>query len=1403
MKWTTATLALFSVGTLLLTGKVLLRPNRATPAEILDSVRAAREQGITDAALLLRDLDRAVHDSAANGPAPADPDLAAQLLKCRAELHAHLGDYRAAMENLNTALKLNTDREAALSHLKIGYQAEDGDPAGALQAALVLRERFPDFHAAHALAGTLASQEATAALQQAVKKTDETLLHEDLETARPLLMAIAARAEGVDTERGRQATLLRRLFMPKYRLELQQVLALLSEASRLNAAARKSLAHSVEDEGDAAARTLLIELYMAAGQNELAAELGSTLLLQPPSSDSEAIFRLTFQSLVRLGQDSRALTLVRDLDWAKMRPGAELCLEVGTVLFERHAWAQLSPVSARLTALQDRSTIRAARFFDGFAYSAQQKWPQAAKSLVEFIQSDKGVNSVPFAKPRANLQLAHVYRQLVESTEGKDSPRNSRESARWHQLEFEHLGSALGKSVLADNPGWLEKIDAAEFMRFKDLGLAQKNAGYRKSEEYIARALSNDPQRTQEWMEEWGQIGLKALTRAGYNLPDLLASLRSQGRSMPTVDVGPWTLLKVAESHLSRQNPTAAMTVARELLQEYPHLLPALDVLIRSKLVRGSRDEVLNTILLRIQLIGGDATSAEFLERIGSAGLPSIQRKRLVLQDPSNQGRLEVARHLLQAGQPERALVALTPQVRPNPVEGEDPVREVLPSTLQLLNARALGALGRYEEASAVWTGLLDNPVLGPEALVFLVEAQLGSGQAAALEPMVTLLLDAMAELTPDGRAAALSVADHLLAGGQPALAERLLNGMDSVTNLRGGDVLERLALAAAQRGDTQALELILERAEAFLANGGAEMIRLLYAIENRLWPQLPTLVAALRASQYEPSALTRTIMYLLEERLEAGHEQVRSAARTHPQSGLWAIAQGAAQSLMDSKVSVSDLMGKTANADLALFLRGTEGARQDPRATLGLLLAIEREGWATWALPRLLEMGQKGAGELWPTYLGARAHDSLGQTEQAQNLYRFLTDTYPNFAPGWIGLEEHQLAITHSPISDEVLAVRAKRARVMGKRDGGDSLEAALNEAGRLHLDGKDKQAARTLTIALAQGGENMSDARTFLARLHLNLGSYSKAASEYALALTSMPSDPGHPLLQEYLSTLLLATKEGLAEEDRVDLASLEVLLKVQAEHFPTDPLVPLHQARLGLRLESRNPTLASDLVNTLFTQFRQTTQQTPLNDLRAGSAVDWARLLTQVRPALAQEFLSADLAIHPGDIDLWHSYADLLAVRGESEEELTVREAIVRMCPEASALQDLAWTLLRMGAPLRRVNSYLVKAQEAGGSESQSILSDRASFIRSLANLNRADGRGIDRGALRNLEKLWAKRGRLRTVDLPVLGRQFALGLLKHGEQEDLAQLPLVLSELRSLPQCDPYTRDFAVALEGLSR
>ncbi|MDE0916432.1 MAG: hypothetical protein OSB57_14755, partial [Planctomycetota bacterium] len=547
MKWTTATLALLSVGTLLLTGKVLLRPNRATPSEILDGVQVARERGITDAALLLRDIDRAVHASAADLPGPADPDLSARLLKCRAELHAHLGDYAAAIENLDTALDLNTDTEAELSHLKVKFQAEGGDQSGALLAAIALRERFPEFLAAHALAGTLASQEAAAALKLAVDKTDGTLLRKDSEVAQVLLTAIAARAEGADPERARQASQLRRLFMPKFRTELQQVLGFLDDASQLNAQARRSLARAAGAKDNEAGRVLLLELYMAAGQYELAAELGSILLLQPPARHSESVFRLTFQSLLRLDQNARALSLVRDLDWEKMRPGSELCMEIARLLFERKAWAQLSPVTARLTKLQERATVSAARFFDGFAYSAQKKWSQAAKALITFIQTDKGADIIPFARPRANLQLAHIYRELVESAESTDSKVAPGEVAKWRQLEFAYFGSALGSTVLASHPGWLEEVDAEEFIRFKNAGLELPqdketglgNVGYRKPEEYVAHAMSLSPRRTQEWMPEWERIGFESLSRSGHTIRDLFASIRAQGRSIPNVDIGP------------------------------------------------------------------------------------------------------------------------------------------------------------------------------------------------------------------------------------------------------------------------------------------------------------------------------------------------------------------------------------------------------------------------------------------------------------------------------------------------------------------------------------------------------------------------------------------------------------------------------------------------------------------------------------------------------------------------------------------------------------------------------------------------------------------------------------------------------------------------------------------------
>jgi len=1386
MKWTTATLALLATGGLLLAGRVLLRPDRATPSEILASVEAARALEISDSALLLRDLNRAVKNSASDQPDPLDRDLAAALLQCRAELQAELGNYDRAAADLDLALLLDEKQEPALTALKIQYLASEGDVAGALRMALALCESHEEFYPAQALAGVLASQEAQRWVSQAMELADTDLGREESKQVKALMTSMGARTRGEDPERARQANLLREFFLPNSRTDLLQALQLLDRASGLNATARAKLCSSMAGDPGLEAITALLQLYIAAGQDELAAELGGALLAKPPASHSEDIFRLTFESLLRLEQPAGASILVKELKWDRMRPSRELCLEVGKHLFMRGEWGQLDAVAKRLDALQETKALSAAKFFQGYSYSADKKWARAAEKLVEFSTLDIADPPVPFAQPRANLQLAHVYGQLGA-----------------HKLERERLVAAIGRPALLANPGWLKEIRASEFRRLAELALAEQNAGYRNAEEYLTRALSKSPERTSEWMEEWNRVGALSLQRAGHTLDELLTSMSSQGRSLPAIDVGPWTLFKIAESHLRRSSPTAASNAARKLLKTYPHLLPVLDIQIESRLERGMQEEVLDDILLRIQLAGSDPASAGFLKRIGVDELPSAQRKRLVIEDPDGRGRLEVARHLLAIDQPSRALVALEPLSLPGLPGQEGPLLEVLPPELRILRARALGQAGRLPEASQAWLELLENSVVSPDALVHLVQAQLGSGQSEALEPLVDLLIGALAQPTQNNRAAALSVVDHLLAGGQPDLAGRLLLSLDGSVELRGGDVLERMALAAAQRGDAQGLELVLERAEAFLTQGGAELIRVLYAVENRAWPELPKLVRQLRATGYEPSEPSEAILSLLEERLEAGHEQARAGSKANPQSGTWAIILGAAQSLMDSKLVLPRPMGKNAQAEMGLFLRGVEGARRDPRAALSLLLSIEREGWGTWALPRLLEMGQTGGGVLWPTFLGARAHDSLGQEREAQDLYDLLIQDYSRFVPAWNGLEAQQVALTGSPISKAVLELRAKRARVLGSQETNTDISRAIDNASRLAANDKGTQAVRILEKAITESDGDTHWARILLARILVDTQDYGRAASEYALVLAGMPSDPGEPLLAEYVGMLRVATDESLPQDKRLNLTTVEVLIAAQSKHFPQDPLLAFEQARLGFLLDSRNPTLAAESVETLFKRFRRVTFHTPLNDLRPGSAIAWARLLTRVRPGLAQELLTSDLQAHPGDIDLWHLYADLLAVQGPLVEERALREAIVRMCPEAAAHQDLAWVLMRSAAPVALVNNHLTLADELEDGPQAAALRDRAAFIRNLASLERSRGRGIDARALSKLKKQWANRRKLRNVDLPVLGRRFALGLLKHGADQDLVHLPVVVSALQALPDCDAYTRDFATALAGMGQ
>lgn len=715
---------------------------------------------------------------------------------------------------------------------------------------------------------------------------------------------------------------------------------------------------------------------------------------------------------------------------------------------------------------------------------------------------------------------------------------------------------------------------------------------------------------------------------------------------------------------------------------------------------------------------------------------------------------------------------------------------------LRVLRARALEELGRHADALVELDGLLEDDLVRDDALSVLVAAHLRSGEPEGLDALVQVL---GAELAREGTAAkqlALHAVDELLARGELDRAGALLATLDSRVETRGGDVLQRLALRAALANDREGALTALERAEAFVEDGQIELARLLFAIEDRDWTRLPRLVGDLRATTFAPDELQDAILALLEERLEAGAQMARTGLDANPLSPGWALAYAAAQLLTDEAIELPAAHGADAADQIRATLRGREGRSRDPREVLALVLAPQARGWALWALPRVLELPQKGGGELWPAAVAAGLHVRLGDVDAALARYGELVTTFPHFAPGWEGLD----AVTRSRVSDpwakEVLAVRVRRAKVLGESGVRGPVEKALDSCAERLLAGDTKNAAKVLATALAEQEGRTHQGRAFLARIYAALGEYKLATAEYELALSEERRASDSALVGEYVDVLGQAWQPKVKRRARVAVARVAAALEELELRFQRDPLIPLERARLGMARETRTPALGVEMVENVFQRFRQRTGEAPLDSLRPGSARRWGELLLAVSPKLAESLARSDLAATPGNVDLWDLLALAHEAQGNDAEALRVREALVAMSNDPLAHYEYAWLLVRTGGESSEITRelYLADHSPYGGRE----IRTRTRFLRGIAQLR--TGGEVTAVLVRDLEQLWSGR-RTPDIDHVLLGRSLAQALLlRHGEK-DLEKLQKVLQQLDKLPQADAYTRDLVRAYAGM--
>ena len=1361
MKWTTATGLIVLAGAAAMAGKVAFTPRDVSPHQVLNDVKARMTQPGYDERAALRDLERALEDARAADNAK----LAVRLLLVHSQILRDLGAYADARADLERVLAVYQPGNRSLACQVAELQLLEGQLDEALSRVKRLLRRVPDSGEAWRLRGLL---EVRMAEEQVVLAEDiarMALVSEEAERATALLRDLASRSLR-DPARVALAHELRELFVPRREDRLEEVLNTVDEASKIYAEARASYAQSFADGIEPASVQAFVELLESAGHGDLAADFGLCASNFQEVAYDDLFTASLLDVLSRQGREEEVSKVLTAWPWDDLPADATFYEAACMALYEARQWREMADPINQLRRVGGERERSLGSFLVGVSNLELGRYEKAIEWLNRYLTDDP-VEVVPNSVGIAWLGQARAYRALRKPKERQ-----------------------ILEGAVAEAPD----IDGDVWLRLVELMVQAPNAGYRIPEERWTKGMSLLPARTHELVDTWAELGEKSLAAAGHDFDVLYDKMRRQSTSLPTVDVGPYTMYRIARRHLQRGREKGAQKVAERLLRRYPNLVPAMDVIIESFLARNQTSLAADRLLERIRLTGRDHQAAAYIRRLGAEPFTSHQRMEAIRIDPTGTGRLATAAHLLGSGEPQRALRAL--ELTRN-IEDKPEIRMLLAETLI--------ALGRFDEADQHLNTLLEDEVLGARALAALVRARLGSRDAQGVEALVERLR------TTEGVAPelVLQVVDSLIANRKPALAQVLLDQLDSERSTRGGEVYRRMALAWAvsraedeqeQHRNDRAAQTALDRAEAFVADGSIEVTRLLFAIEDHDWTALPALVQDVRDSDFRATPLQAAIFACLGEQLAEAEQLARQGLSKAPHSAEWGIVLAVAQVLKNETPELPEFFGAKARGETLTFLRGSSDQKRDPRLVLGYLLAFDLPGWAAWATPRILRLQrtQARAGTLWPTYLSARALAAAGHREAARRSLELLTRINPDFGPAWDMLEHNiEAELDGDRFHPELVALRAQRFEALGPKLAGSRHRIAVDRAAQLFVDGKTDAAQAKLTEAFNEDETDASYGRELLARIFAAKDP-ARALVHYKRALEGLRPASDHELVAEFLAML----EEAMQRRNRGGSELREELVRrtltQMQQMFPDDPLVALANVRMQVAEDSRNPDLAVGRVSRALDEFRTRTGGRPLESLRHGSATAWVDYLLTLAPDLAEALVRTDLAATPGDLDLWLLLARTRGERGHRDEALDMYRSLVAMSNDPRAHYGVAWMLAERGGAQGAIETHLRTADEAtAGGE----ISARSTFVRVRGEL--LDSKPNHEGIIDALEKLWRRR-RILGSDVPPLdlGRVYTRALMERRAPVDLERLATLGEEFSRQAQDHPYVEDLARALAGLA-
>ncbi len=1400
-----------------------------SPEELLESIRVRLDEEDPP------DFDRAFHEldlALSKVTSESDPELYADLLEHRAAalIRCRAGD--SALGDLEHLIQLDTENETKWK-LRIG---DVHLAAGRYEEAVEIFDQILGEIPWH----RFTHQQKARALQAMAEDGFEEFSRLLTDALPPRIaadrLALAERivhSHPTDPFRAADLADLESQFNRDNSRSLRDARVMIPDLTAAFGAAREENVLATGDRVHGRVIEALTRDLLLTGRPTLAVDLGLASLTQELASKDPGSLQVLASALAAQGRPEAAADVIQAAlprtDEAKL--GVDFLPHWGKILFEAQEWNRLLAVGSELRQspkyLRDsRQRQDAGLFYSGIALVRIGKAREGDQLLRSYARADSA-EPIPGARGRAWRELASLEK------------RSGRPEA-----EFEALRQATRLDPEGNGEAF-RKLAEIRWERGDDAYVAAENMGH---------AIRLLPTRGDALESRWRQFGEAALIERGIDIDLSLNRLNEAGLSYPSENESAYVLLRLAERRLENSDLADALEIAEYLSGKMPDFLPALDVRLRILQALGRPEERIELLLRRLELAPGYKPVLNELRELWEAGeLTSGQFLRLMQADPEATGRHTFVRQLIDRGRADLALRALgepeAEEPRGNeagsepggsepgdsePGDSEPGGEEIsqaqadrpeLARRAILLAAEAELELGRPHLCLGRLEAIPEGSPEHSAALRLAIDAALALRNGRLLEKTLqhfeqtsaldlTLAMAAGDELVRAGlNDPALQLFEFLDQHESAWLAEPEVPGesspLDAVHSwdptrglIEAGSTVElgelraqlllRLALVHLIRGTPPSASAALQRAQAWFADGSADLGRMLLAIQTGGWTGLPGYASDLRDSEFVPTPLEGAVLAALEDRLDEADAQL-AALELETTDPLVSLARLAVDALAGREILAPARFGPDGTRITRELLRGQPGVaknRRDPRHTLALIVVLERSEWRLWLESSIPDAEFNPPGSMWLEYIAARSEQNAGEFAEAEVRLEKLLKLHPGFEPAWDladALLLRRVERLDHPERIEQLAVRqVATGRAVGPA--GEAPELRLARAVALERSG-DLEGALNLALETNELYPGLLAARPVLARIARSLGRTPVTLDAYTSFFDRAESDLAESYVSEYLELWSELTAEGerTVGAERLEMESLALLL-------PSDPRIALRLAELDIASTPTNPRLGVARAFDRLGKFRATLAGEPLE---SDSAEAWLAFYLTYDPVEAERFVRELMESKPADLDLWLHLGRCFEAQGEYQSAIEWYESIRQMVPETRALRRIAEVLASLGSNHPEVERLV---QQIRSLDRELPDLTRLEFMRGKSLVNSAFS-NVDRG-LTILGALWSRAD----VGEPFLtrgelGYVYASALVRAGsyEKKDLA---VSILDKQIASSTDPLEVDGLRALRNLA-